>query len=179
FRSFSRRQRVCQCCAIIHGGGGADRFYSQKMDLKLQGRAIAAPANLKSRTIRVDFTDTHLCRAVWVLYGFRAGAARRNSNIQSVEDDSRDVAGPKEKIRIASLNGNSLDRSEWRNVRRIRPTPENDIFRDASRKGDVSNPELCKSYGSRNALSEGLPHAGLRKRPAQQENDKCDTHDDY
>jgi hypothetical protein len=24
-----------------------------------------------------------------------------------------------------------------------------------------------------------LPHAGLRKRPAQQENDKCDAHDNY
>ena len=163
----------------MQGGSGADGFYGQQMNLKLQRRIIAAPANLKSRAIRIDFADSHLCRAVWVLYGFRAGAARRNSNIQSVEDDSRDVAGPKEKIRIASLNGNSLDRGEWRNVRRTRPTPENDIFRDASRKGDVSDPELCKSYGSRNALSEGLPDAGLRKRPAQQQNDKCDAHDNY
>src|SRR5579864_6038131 len=149
------------------------------MNLKLQRRLIAAPANLKSRTICINFTDSHLCRTVLVLYGFRAGATWRNSNVQSVQDNSRDVARPKEKIRIASLNGNSLDRGERRNVRGARPTPERDIFRNASRKRDVSNSELCKGYGSRNALPEGLGDAGLRKWPAQQENDKSDAHNNY
>lgn len=165
---FPGREWIGHGHVVGNGAAGTDGVEGEGVDVEVNGGIIRA-LNFEDGIVGSDGADANF-RIGLEGFGF---ATRRDLDVETLEVDAGDVAGTKEEVSVARVDGDAANGEEWGAAVFA---SERNAFGDATRAGE----ERVVKFRELSVAGEdfkGGGHVGLGERPMDGEEGEGDDQD--